>query len=78
MAFQIRSSARGIERRRTAVARTVICICVLAGPLPKSSAARAHPRTKPSRKTGKRFGFKVTDSENTLPIPGAAVCLVYW
>ena len=78
MALQVRSSARSAERRRTAVVRTVICVCVLLRPLPESSAARAHPQTKPSRETSERFRVKVTDSENDLSIPGAAVSLVYW
>jgi hypothetical protein len=78
MALQVRSSARSAEQRRTAVVRTVICVCVLLRPLPESSVARAHPQTKPSRETSERFRVKVTDSENDLPVPGAAVSLVYW
>jgi hypothetical protein len=78
MALQVRSSARSAERRRTAVVQTVIWVCVLLCPLSESTAARAHPQTKPSRETSELFRFKVTDSENDLSIPGAAVSLVYW
>jgi hypothetical protein len=41
-------------------------------------AERAHPQSKPLRETRGQFRFQVTDSENDLPVPGAAVCLVYW
>jgi hypothetical protein len=78
MALQIRSSARGAERRRTEVVQTVIWICVLLCLLPESSAAQAHAQTKPSQETGDQFRFKVTDSDNDLPIPEATVSLVYW
>jgi transposase len=61
-----------------AVVRTVICFCVLLCPLPESFAARVHAQTKPSLETSKGFRFKVTDSENNLPIPEATVSLFYW
>jgi uncharacterized GH25 family protein len=61
-----------------AVVRTVICFCVLLCALPESFAARAHAQTKPSLDTSNGFRFKVTDSENNLPIPEATVSLVYW
>jgi uncharacterized GH25 family protein len=35
-----------------------------------------HPQTK--LKTIERLRFRVTDSESDVPIPGAAVSLVYW
>jgi hypothetical protein len=47
-------------------------------PLPESSTARARGQTKPSRATSDQFRFKVTDSENDLPIRDASVALVYW
>jgi hypothetical protein len=78
MAIQVRSSARSAEWRSTAVAQTVIWVCVLLCPLPESSAARAHAQTKPSRETSDQFRFKVTDSETDLPIPDASVSLAYW
>jgi len=66
------------QKRRTAVVQTVVLVCVFLCPFSESSAARAHAQTKPSRETSDQFRFKVTDSENDLPIPGAAVSLVYW
>ena len=60
------------------VVQTVIWICVLLCPLTESSAARAHAQTKPSRETSDRFRFKVTDSENDLPIRDASISRVYW
>lgn len=76
MALQVRSSARSAERRRTAVVRTVIWVCVLLCPLPEGSRAQA--QTKPSRETSGQFHFKVTDSENDAPVPEATVSLIYW
>ena len=58
--------------------QTALFVCVLLCPLPENSAAYSRPQAKPSRETRERFRFKVTDSENDLPIPEAAVCLVYW
>ena len=78
MAIQVRSSARSAERRITAVVRVVIWVCVLLCPFPEGSTTRAHAQTKPSRETSGQFHFKVTDSENDLPIPEATVSLVYW
>ena len=73
MTIQVRSSARGAERRRRAV--VFVLVFVLLFPLPESSA---HPQSKQARESGGQFRFQVTDSENDLPVPGAAVCLVYW
>jgi hypothetical protein len=50
----------------------------LLSPFPEGSTTRAHAQTKPSPETSKGFRFKVTDSENNLPIPEATVSLVYW
>jgi hypothetical protein len=78
MAIQVRSSARSAERRRTAGVRIVIWVCVLLCPLLEGSTTRSHAQTKASRETSDQFRFKVTDSENDLPIPGATVSLLYW
>jgi hypothetical protein len=78
MALQVRSSARGEGRLGIAVVQTVLFACVLLYPLPDSSAARAHGQTKRAGETTDRFRFRVTDSENDLPIQDAAVALVYW
>ena len=78
MAIQVRSSARSAERRSTAVVRIVIWVCVLLFPLLEGSTTRSHTQAKPSRETSDQFRFKVTDSENDLPIPGATVALLYW
>jgi hypothetical protein len=78
MAFEVRSSARSAERRSSAVLRTAIWVCVLLCLLAESPRTRARAQTKPSPETSERFRFKVIDSENALPIPGAAVSLVYW
>jgi hypothetical protein len=47
-------------------------------PLTEGSTTRAHAQTKPSLEISKGFRFKVTDSENNLPIPEATVSLFYW
>jgi hypothetical protein len=78
MALQVRSSARGEGRLGIAVIQTVLYVFVLLYPLPDSSAGRAHGQTKPAREPSGRFRFRVADSENDLPIPGAAVALVCW
>jgi hypothetical protein len=77
MAIQVRSSARSAARRRTAGVRIVIWVCVLLCPLLEGSKTRSHAQVKPSE-TSDQFRFKVTDSENGLPIPGATVSLLYW
>jgi hypothetical protein len=77
MAIQVRSSARSAGRRRTAGVRIVIWVCVLLSPLLEGSTTRSHAQFKPSE-TSDQFRFKVTDSENDLPIPGATVSLLYW
>jgi hypothetical protein len=77
MAIQVRSSARSAEQRRTAGVRIVIWVCVLLCPLLEGSTTRSHAQVKPSE-TSDQFRFKVTDSENDLPIPGATVSLLYW
>jgi hypothetical protein len=75
LTIQVRSSARGAERRRRAVVFVFVCVCVPLWPLPESSA---HPQSKAARESRGQFRFQVTDSENDLPVPGAAVCQVYW
>lgn len=77
MAIQVRSSARSAERRRTAGVRILIWVCVLLCLLLEGSTTRSHAQVKPSE-TSDQFRFKVTDSENDLPIPGATVSLLYW
>jgi hypothetical protein len=78
MPLQVRSSARGEGRLGIAMVQTVLFVCVLLYPLPDTSAARAHGRTKPARETSNRFRFRVTESESDVPIPEASVALVYW
>lgn len=77
MAILVRSSARSAERRRTAGVRIAIWVCVSLCPLLEGSTTRSHAQVKPSE-TSDQFRFKVTDSENDLPIPGATVSLLYW
>jgi hypothetical protein len=78
MAVQVRSSARSAEWRSTAVVRIVIGVCVLVFPFLEGPTPRSHAQVKPSRETTDQFRFKVTDSENNLPIAGATVSLLYW
>src|SRR6266403_265586 len=78
MRIQVRSSARRAERRSAVVVRVVVCLCLLVCSLSENSVAQADPQTKPSRESTERFRFRVTDAERDLPIPGAAVSLVYW
>lgn len=78
MEIQVASSARRTERGNSAVVRTLFCVCVLICLLPQGFAERTHSQTKPSVRTSERFRFRVTGSEDDLPIPGAAVALVYW
>lgn len=77
MAIQVRSSARSAERRRTAGVRIVIWVCVWLCLLVQGPATQSQTQVQPSEITD-QFRFKVTDSENDLPIPGATVALLYW
>jgi hypothetical protein len=56
---------------------TVVLVCALLCPLPQCSATFPTSQAKPSGETTDRFRFKVTDSENHLPISGAVVYVVY-
>jgi hypothetical protein len=58
-----------------AIVQTILFVCVLLGPLQWDSLS-GHPQIK--LKTIERLRFRVTDSESNVPIPGAAVSLVYW
>ena len=58
-----------------AIVRTILFVSVLLGAL-QSDFLFGQPQSKP--KTIERLRFQVTDSENDVPIPGAAVSLVYW
>jgi hypothetical protein len=78
MRIQVRSSARRAERRSAVVVPVVVCLCLLVCTLSENSVAQADPQAKPSRESTERFRFRVTDSEHDLPIPGAAISLVYW
>ena len=57
------------------VVRTVLSACVLLCPL-QSEFLSGQPQGKP--KTIERFRFRVTDSEDDIPVPRATVSLVYW
>jgi len=58
--------------------QTVVLVCALLCPFPQGSAAFPNSQAKPYGETTDRFRFKVTDSENDLPISGAVVYVVYW
>src|ERR1700675_4755624 len=58
-----------------AIVRTILFVSVLLGAL-QSDFLFGQPQSKP--KTIERLRFQVTDSENDVPIPSAAVSLVYW
>jgi hypothetical protein len=73
MPGQIISPNKG--RRGIVVVHTVLIVCALLCPL-ESDFVCAQPQTKLKTIDGLRF--QVTDSENDVPIPGAAVSLVYW
>jgi hypothetical protein len=75
MARQVRSSARGKVRRGIAAVQTVLFVCVMLCPLPWGFMS-GEPQTK--LRTSERFRLQVTDSENDVPISGAAVSLMYW
>jgi hypothetical protein len=75
MALEFRSSARRKRWRGIDVFQTVIFTCVLLYPFQWDSVSG---QTQTKLKTIERFRFQVTDSENDIPIPGAAVSLVYW
>ena len=78
MSLRVRSSDINTERRRTTVMHAVVLVCALLYPFLHGSAAFPNSRAKPSGETADRFRFKVTDSENDLPISGAVVYVVYW
>jgi hypothetical protein len=78
MAFRVRSSDRDTERRRATVVQTVVLVCALLCPIPQGPAALRNSQAKPSGETTERFRFRVSDSENDLPISGAVVYVVYW
>jgi hypothetical protein len=58
-----------------AIVQTIVFVCVLLGPL-QWDFLSGHAQT--NLKTMERLRFQVTDSESDVPIPGAAVSLVYW
>src|SRR6202166_5375846 len=58
-----------------AIVRTILFVSVLLGSL-QSDFLFGQPQSKP--KTIEPLRFQVTNSENDVPIPGAAVSLVYW
>ena len=73
MPGQIISPNKG--RRGIVVVHTVLFVCALLGPL-QSDFVSGQPQTK--LKTSERLRFQVTDSKTDVPVPGAAVSLVYW
>ena len=62
-------------RRGMAIVQTILFACVLLGPLHWDFLS-GHPQNK--LKTIERLRFQVTDFQSDVPIPGAAVSLVYW
>lgn len=73
MPGQIISPNKG--RRGIVVVHTVLFVCALLCPL-ESDFVSGQPQTK--LKTSERLRFQVTDSETDVPVPDAAVSLVYW
>jgi hypothetical protein len=73
MPGQIINQKKG--RRGIVVVQTVLSVCALLCPL-QSDFLFGQPQSKP--KTIEPLRFQVTNSENDVPIPGAAVSLVYW
>ena len=57
------------------VVRSVLSACLLLYPL-QSDLLSGQPQGKP--KTIERLRFQVIDSKTDVPVPGAAVSLVYW
>jgi hypothetical protein len=62
-------------RRGIVVVQTVLFVCALLCPV-QSDFVCGQPQTK--LKTSERLRFQVTDSKTDVPVPGAAVSLVYW
>jgi hypothetical protein len=62
-------------RRGIVVVRTILPFCVLFCSL-QPDFLSGQPQSKP--RTIERFRFRVTDSEDDIPVPGATVSLVYW
>jgi len=75
MACQVRIINPKKGRRGIVIVQTVLFVCALLGPL-QSDFVSGQPQTK--LKTSERLRFQVTDSKTDVPVPGAAVSLVYW
>jgi len=70
MAFRVSLVDRTARRHRTTLVQTGVVLCALLCALAASQA-------KTFRGTTDRVYFKVTDSENDLPVPQATICVVY-
>ena len=75
MACQVRIINPKKGRRGIVVVRTILPFCVLFCSL-QPDFLSGQPQSKP--RTIERFRFRVTDSEDDIPVPGATVSLVYW
>ena len=75
MACQVRIINPKKGRRGIVVVQTVLFVCALLCPV-QSDFVSGQPQTK--LKTSERLRFQVTDSKTDVPVPGAAVSLVYW
>jgi hypothetical protein len=77
MAFRVSLVDRIARRHRTTLVQTGVVLCALLCALPGDSAVFAASQAKTFRGTTDRVYFKVTDSENDLPVPQATICVVY-